>query len=86
MCLPFLTTLLFTTPALADIAPEEPAEEPSSEASSEETEDDSDAEEEEDIDEDSKGCNSVRVVDLGAVTFPSLCLGALALFRREQSS
>ena len=69
-----LFAMLLIPPALADIAPEEPAEEPAEEDSSAEA-----------ADEEGSGCSSSGMTDLGTMTLPLICLGGLALLRREQN-
>ena len=68
-----LFALLLTPPALADIAFEEPDEKPAEDTSANSS------------DEESSGCSSSGMTDLDTMTLPLICLGGLALLRREQN-
>ena len=71
----FCGSILFSSIASADIAPEEPASEPANERD--------DSGESDDEKSDDTGCSSVSHNDISVLFLPVLCLGAAIMLRKE---
>lgn len=76
-------SLLLSSIAYADVAPEEPAEEPSEEPTSEPTDDNEDSSEDDDEKSEDTGCSTISPLDISAMLLPVLCLGAAVILRKE---